>query len=128
MREILFRGKSKFHGGWEYGDLITSNGDFFIGNTVHNAQENWCQVYPESVGQFTGLLDRNGKKIFEGDLLKPFGAGIKFMQVKFEEGELIVYNNYGRWGSLSRFFQISKEFDLLVEIIGNIHDTTELLK
>jgi hypothetical protein len=69
MRKIKFRGKSVVYGCWVYGDLISSFGSTFIGETIGNSPDDWCKVDPKTVGQFIGQYDFSGKEIYVGDII-----------------------------------------------------------
>lgn len=123
MREIKFRGKRLETGKWIYGDLyhagdITCICDWSIRpNTVEN-----FAVDPATVGQYTGLKDKNGKDIWEGDILTDKFESIGV--VEWRDGALVV--NFGDVD----VFQIVDCFDDSYQMwaIGNIHDNPELLK
>lgn len=125
MREILFRGKRKDNGEWVYGDLVhwwgkhNTKHDIQIYNNVHRVN-----VIPESVSEFTGLTDKNGKKIFEGDIIKnEYGDGKYYFKIVYGEKTLSwkVQNKYGMFGRLCNVIGN-------MEVIGNIHDNPELLE
>ncbi len=113
MRKIKFRGQyadpSKE---WVYGGLMTNpRGQVFIGDMM----KGWS-VIPETVGQFTGLHDKNGKEIYEGDIIRN-RCGLVAMV------EFIDYGWYYHWSSGSVY-----PFGQEVEVIGNAYDNPELLK
>ena len=126
MREILFRGKNKVDGEWSIGSLThdTKYGNCFIEVCVH---QGICEeVIPETVGQYTGLTDKNGRKIFEGDIL------LSHLDDSYPEEETIlevVWHNSGWYGKDGKYFDdFDNGFEKYFEVIGNIHDNPELLK
>lgn len=131
-REIKFRGKRVDNGKWIYGDLRQPNTDkpllqyYGLVFIYRHSDSSMFQVIPETVGQFTGLLDKNGKEIYEGDICL-------INDIQFDEEESFAIE----WeGEMATFVLSSKTitvtFDVVyarqLEIIGNIHDNPELLE
>lgn len=122
MREILFRGKQTNNKKW-----VVDNSVLFFKNAtkIYGALNEWreVEVIPETVGQYTGLTDKNGTKIFEGDIVNYNGTNHK---VVFEtRGESAYFgieiSNIETW----RFcLEVPAK---LMNVIGNIHDNPELL-
>ena len=117
-REILFRGKIVDERKWIYGNLHTEYAMFedrngwFIGDF-----DDWEEVHPYSIGQFTGLKDKNGVKIFDGDAIE---EGIVHWNDEYLG--FFVKNDLTA-GMYTPLYDIP-----LPEIAGNIHDNPELLK
>ncbi len=80
-----------------------------------------------SIMQFTGLTDKNGVEIYEGDILKTPSKEMEWYEVKFEDAKYCLYHKYGRWGDLSRLFELDGVNGFTIEVIGNIHHNKDLL-
>ena len=128
-REILFRGKQVDNGEWTEGYLFKQWNRTFLLWGMTGDIPNMTEVIPETVGQFTGLTDKNGKKIFEGDIVeftdkytrKKGRAEIVFEDFKWKYSGCYYGGNPIVWLCIS---DGSIEF----EIIGDIHDNPELLE
>lgn len=125
MREIIFRGKRLDNGEWIFGgalhqtDYYGENVDswYIIDGTCTNDYDIGYSyaVGPSTIGQYTGLNDKNGKRIFEGDILS-LRTGRPHV-VRFKDGAFILEDS-----------AIPISFAIKFEIIGNVHDNPELLK
>lgn len=121
MRRILFRGKNLF-GKWIEGDLL----QYLVYGKMYIARNSWGaggqEVDPETIGQYTGLTDVNGNKIFEGDIVWD----------NYEEERGIVQwdNDTARFIITCSTFTV--DFDSVcgeeLEIVGNVYDNPELIK
>jgi len=123
MREIKFRraffkdeDKKQFSHFGEWGVNLKDGITF-----VSPSSNNYAPYFIDH--QYTGLKDKTGCEICEGDILKGYGSAIKRFVVSFSEGSFVLYHNFGRWGLLSRMFEIE---ELPVEVIGNIYENPEL--
>lgn len=130
LREIKFRGKSIFgiHE-WLYGSLLLLNGKSYI---CPDKEAAWnmtrYEVIPNTVGQFTGLFDKNGKEIYEGDILHTITFGFE----PEEYTAIILYRNCSFQLSNGRnlFYFGQSDFTKMDDtiVIGNIYDHPELIK
>jgi len=128
MREIIFRAKRKDNGEWVYGFLTKMWGVLYI---IDKCNENIAyEIIPETVGQYSGLFDKNSKMIFEGDIVKTkefgkdSGNGVNFNDFDFFE---VIYSSAAFVVNNSkRMFYIPKGEKY--EVIGNIYDNPELLE
>lgn len=138
MREILFRGKAinRHHKRGEYRTKY-ENGDWVYGLLEKHYNERFkfpaemrntdgvsgIQVDYKTIGQFTGCRDKNGTKIFEGDIVKAVGTTLTAVVQYFpEEGAFMLYCKERHFDDYLGTIEMSK-----IEIIGNIYDNSELL-
>lgn len=136
MREILFRGKRVDNGEWVEGIFSPYNWSVFferekkpqiiILSDNKSIDGLWCEVIPETVGQYTGLTDKNGKKIFNGDIVKHYHD--KKSPESYSVGVIFYDEDHFRWKIIieNGIYCIGK--DCVYEITGNIYDNPELIK
>lgn len=142
MREILFRGKRIDNGEWVLGQVVIrpDHDDgcekYFICEAGHrfirclNKMPCTYEVGPETVGQYTGMKDKNDKRIFEGDIIRAKieggnheGFTWQNMPVDFQQGAFCLNDQNGRVFCVLGAFAPS----VSLEVIGNIHDNPELI-
>lgn len=143
MRTIKFRGKRLDNGEWIFGDLLQTNeGSVCIGihgqyidDGMHfnDLYDETPYIDEDTLGQFTGLLDKNGKEIYEGDIVRYQDTmGYSFIGlIGFDEGRFGFVNRRGI-GTLDKDGvyadgYCSVPYTIEYEVLGNIHDNPELL-
>lgn len=148
MREIKFRGKSTTSGKWVYGMLTTlkdlgaemqdmiiikKEGVFNEGSASPFFME-WDYIHKDTVGQFTGLKDKNGKEIYEGDIISVNGKYPKLIRYIDEWASYCLANLTDLDCDLkTRYWQqVSPcwwtDYKREIKVIGNVYDNPELLK
>ena len=157
MREILFRGKERYECEWVYGAYSLWDYDSETKTTTTDTSiidyDNeclWVRVIPETVGQFTGIIDKNGKKIFEGDIVrtqpfydkpysskrkgKQFVGVVEYVTHKFNGNKFYseqIYDAHWRVNivdDIGKYTHCSWSNFWNCEVIGNIYDNPELLE
>lgn len=149
MRDIVFRGKPKneaeyetlrelseddCENGFVYGSLVVSHNKYYICTMalqirggISDYITTMIDVLPETIGQYTGLADKNGTKIFEGDIVKRFLLGKMYIfQIGYDNGLTSFIGQAGI--KFTTFDYDPAEFDSAgFEVVGNIYDNPELL-
>lgn len=140
-REILFRGKSIISNEWLYGNLITSGDNhFFIVpfdeieedghhiRTKDNYYEGHYAVEPKSLGQYTGLKDKNGVRIFEGDIIQ-FTRQQGYTSTRKNSIRTVKFYTHAFCGfGYSEHEPLTEKKAKECIVVGNIYDNPELLK
>ena len=144
-REYLFRGKTIETHKWIYGGIVIMDGRYFIIKTITYPVDGSCswgayEVDPETVGQWTGLIDKNKVKVFEGDVFKGEELG-EFEVVVYHNSGFAV-NSYGYYGCMMPYgwdetaggfgavdtYYLDELCIDELEVIANVHDSYEILK
>lgn len=141
MREIKFRGKRKDNGEWVYGSLVNNfwansktkspvceiftpaleDGDCW--DDYVSDENSVVEVHTESVGQFTGLKDKYGKEIYDGDIIGRRGMKNTFVEYERCRWVLRYDEPKAEWRQ-----DLHNQVSLHLEVIGNIYENPELLK
>lgn len=142
MREILFRGKDIISGAWVQGLLMMKSDPVYEDEKLYyilrqeryedgmlSSFATWYEVKPKTVGQYTGLKDINGKRIFEGDIIQLSRGGFR------NRGVVIYSEDNARYGIIDARKELNFSFlhvpfvrDYRITVIGNIHDNPDLLE
>lgn len=123
MREILFRGKRTDTGEWVFGDLLRGGIDYITAIRTRCGENSYevVSVDPKTVGEFTGLYDKNLERVFEGDIIKETfeEIGTQYAEISWSKYGYLKISPFGNW-----LFADIKD----CEKVGNIHDNPELLE
>ena len=134
MRTIKFRGKCSISGDIVYGDLVhgvgwKSGNVYILPDKINLAYVKHCdpldgvKANPDTVGQFTGLHDKNDKDVYEGDLLRSAEYGNSVFVVEFKHGAFVKTGEFFIGITSNPLIDGLARF----EVIGNIHESKELL-
>lgn len=135
MREIVFRGKDIDNKGWVYGALVQQQDDPLREKTLIISYSNYQygdfseavihEVDPETAGQYTGFVDKNGKKIFEGDILSVCNSKAFLFVVEWNGNQYVLKcTTNGVSDNILNVIESPED----VEVVGNIYDNTNPLK
>ena len=126
MREILFRAKRLFNETWVYGGFVGEYDGYPI---ITSNESEIYEVAPETVGEYIGLTDMNGRKIFEGDIVScmtKYGGDIGI--VTFKDGKFVIYwqseYHYPKCRKITDYYYVNAR----TKVMGNIYDNPELIR
>lgn len=127
MRTIKFRGKEIETNQWVYGDLLQCPNKY---PTIRMWEEAYpiarsidFVVFPDTIGQFTGLHDKNGREIYEGDIIKFLFHGLLYRgTIIYKDAKFVMNKIYGDGDMVPQDYG-----EKYIEVIGNIHDDKSLI-
>ena len=119
MREIRFRGKTDC-GKWVYGYFTLNDDDKACIIPEADPSGFWREVDPATVGQYTGLKDKSGKEIYEGDIVRDIDTS-KVFEIMYQGHMFLRYERKPMY----MFYTLDGD---CLEVIGNIHDNPDLLE
>lgn len=131
MREILFRGKRLDNGEWVYGSYYHCCGTAYGATFIVVNDFGFIEVIPHTVGQYTGLTDKNGKKIFEGDIVQ-YQPEYEIYPLRSFVAYAVHRFNYPAFDLDKHDFEANglqcAHEECGCEVVGNIHDSPKFLE
>nr|DAS98748.1 MAG TPA: YopX protein [Caudoviricetes sp.] len=122
MREIKFRGLNIADDEWIYGSLVKVGENYHILGGGETEAHDYNSVDEESIGQYTGLKDKNGREVYEGDMFKFINGDIMYVKWVKEYVEFELMDANAETTNLNIWFAED------TEVIGNIFENKELLE
>ena len=128
MREIEFRGYNRKNKQWLYGFYLQNRGAHFVCPDEFANSKSWedYEIDPDSLGQFTGLFDKNKHKIYEGDIVSNGWSELHY--IRYDDGKWDVVDKWKNWNELLEFAHTDYNNAIRgIEVVGNMYDNPEMI-